>query len=168
VAPHAALMHLFEWAGKSFHESLVEQFVQALGVFPVGSLIELTSGEVAVVLAHNRARRLEPRVLLLTDAQRVPLPVPREFDLISQKTEAGAHPVRIRCGLPAGAYGLDPASHYANALQSSSIDGQPEALSAAAAADPAAHAHGATRTGHATASTAPAGTSRAPSPELTG
>ncbi len=167
VAPHAALMHLFEWAGKSFHESLVEQFVQALGVFPVGSLIELTSGEVAVVLAHNRARRLEPRVLLLTDTQREPLSVPREFDLISQKVEAGDHPVRIRCGLPAGAYGLDPASHYANALQPSSIDGHVDVLAAAEAGDPAAPAHAA-RAGHAPAAAAPAGATRAPSAELTG
>ena len=64
-APQDALMNLYEWSGTSFHEPLVEQFVQAIGVFPVGSLVELSSGEVAVVIAHNRVRRLEPRMLVL-------------------------------------------------------------------------------------------------------
>ena len=53
LAPQDALMSLYQWAGTSFHEPLVEQFVQGVGVFPVGSMVELSSGEVAVVLAQN-------------------------------------------------------------------------------------------------------------------
>jgi hypothetical protein len=72
-APQDALMNLYEWGGSSFDEPLVEQFVQAIGLFPVGSLVELSSGEVAVVLAQNRLRRLEPRVQVLTGADKVPI-----------------------------------------------------------------------------------------------
>src|SRR5690606_13943563 len=63
-APQDAMMSLYEWTGSSFDEALVEQFVQAIGIFPVGSLIELSSGEIAVVMAHNQRRRLEPRVMV--------------------------------------------------------------------------------------------------------
>jgi putative nucleotidyltransferase with HDIG domain len=111
LAPQDALMNLYEWAGTSFHEPLVEQFVQAVGVFPVGSLVELSSGEIAVVVVHNRVRRLEPRVLLLTGPDKAPLAEPVERDLLAQgKSEQGR--VRIVRGLPAGAYGLKLRDYY--------------------------------------------------------
>jgi HD-GYP domain-containing protein (c-di-GMP phosphodiesterase class II) len=110
-APQDALMNLYEWAGSSFHEPLVEQFVQAVGVFPVGSLVELSSGEVAIVVAHNRVRRLEPRVLVLTWPDKSPLAEPVERDLLAQgRIEHGR--LRIVRGLPAGAYGLKLRDYY--------------------------------------------------------
>ena len=110
-APQDALMNLYEWAGTSFHEPLVEQFVQAVGVFPVGSLVELSSGEVAIVVAHNRVRRLEPRVLVLTWPDKAPLAEPVERDLLTQ-APTGQGRLRIVRGLPAGAYGLKLRDYY--------------------------------------------------------
>ncbi|HYF57786.1 MAG TPA: HD-GYP domain-containing protein [Burkholderiaceae bacterium] len=111
IAPQDALMNLYEWAGTSFHEPLVEQFVQAVGVFPTGSLVELSTGEVAVVVAHNRVRRLEPRVLVLTWPDKSPLATPIERDLLQQgRRESGR--VRIVRGLAAGAYGLRMRDYY--------------------------------------------------------
>ena len=46
VAPQEALMLMSKWCGTSFHEALLEQFVQAIGVFPVGSLVELSNDEI--------------------------------------------------------------------------------------------------------------------------
>src|SRR5690606_10101341 len=80
-APQDAMMSLYEWTGSSFDEALVEQFVQAIGIFPVGSLIELSSGEIAVVMAHNQRRRLEPRVMVLSDARHQRLARPFESEL---------------------------------------------------------------------------------------
>jgi HD-GYP domain-containing protein (c-di-GMP phosphodiesterase class II) len=107
-----ALMNLYEWAGTSFHEPLVEQFVQAVGVFPVGSLVELSSGEVAIVVAHNRVRRLEPRVLVLTWPDKSPLSTPTECDLLMQGKASGAERLRIIRGLASGAYGLKLRDYY--------------------------------------------------------
>ncbi|HPU52451.1 MAG TPA: HD-GYP domain-containing protein, partial [Burkholderiaceae bacterium] len=114
LAPQDALMSLYQWAGSSFHAPLVEQFVQAVGVFPVGGLVELSTGEVSVVLAHNRVRRLEPRVLILTTADKRPLSAPIERDLFQQSREQGAKPMRIVRGLPSGAYGLKLRDYYAD------------------------------------------------------
>ncbi len=110
-APQDALMNLYEWAGSCFHEPLVEQFVQAVGVFPVGSLVELTSGEVAVVVAHNRVRRLEPRVLVLTWPDKSPLSKPIERDLLTQDGNKATR-LRIVRGLASGAYGLKMRDYY--------------------------------------------------------
>jgi HD-GYP domain-containing protein (c-di-GMP phosphodiesterase class II) len=114
LAVQDALMGLYQWADTSFHAPLVEQFVQAVGVFPVGSLVELSTAEVAVVLAHNRSRRLEPRVIVLADAEKRPLAAPFERDLFKQAVVEGVKPIRIQRGLPAGAYGLKLHDFYAD------------------------------------------------------
>jgi len=114
VSPHDALMQMYQWCGTSFHEPLLEQFVQAIGVFPVGSLIELSNGEAAIVLAHNRVRRLEPRVLVLTDTKGNQLDEPFERDLLNGPVDGTGHPIRIARGLPSGARGLRPREYYAD------------------------------------------------------
>ncbi len=112
-APQDALMNLYEWAGTSFHEPLVEQFVQAVGIFPVGSFVELSTGEVAAVLAHNRVRRLEPRVIVLTAPDKTPLAEPFERDLLQRARPSDGGRIRIVRGLAAGAYGLKLRDYYA-------------------------------------------------------
>jgi HD-GYP domain-containing protein (c-di-GMP phosphodiesterase class II) len=112
AAPQEALMNMFQWAGTAFHEPLIEQFVQAIGVFPIGSLVELSTGEVAVVLAHSRIKRLEPKVLVLTNPDKNPLSKPVEIDLHKRAKDDAAKATRIVRGLPAGAYGLKLRDYY--------------------------------------------------------
>jgi HD-GYP domain-containing protein (c-di-GMP phosphodiesterase class II) len=101
-----AMKELFRMAKWQLYEPLVEEFVQAVGIFPVGSLIQLTTGEVAIVLEHNRIRRLEPKVLLLTDINKALLDKPMLFDIMRQIQKEGQERVSIMRGLPDGAYGL--------------------------------------------------------------
>lgn len=104
LAPQDALMNLFQWAGTSFDVALVEQFVQAIGVFPVGSLVELSGGELALVRELNPGNALRPKVRLLTWPDRRPLPVALEMDLARPDATPGTlAPGRIARGLPAGA-----------------------------------------------------------------
>ena len=109
---YEALKVLYKQAGTHYHAPLLEQFVQAIGVFPAGSLVELSSGEVATVLAHNRIRRLEPRVLVLTDAAKRPVHDPLPLDLLLQPKAADGTDIKIVRGLPTGAYGLDLRQFY--------------------------------------------------------
>lgn len=110
ISPCDALLQLY--SGDYFHRPLVEQFVQAIGAFPVGTLVELSSGEVAVVVRHNRARRLQPNVLLVTDANKQSLERPVAIDLMNQYPLGRKEPLRIRCGLPADAFGIDTSAYY--------------------------------------------------------
>ena len=77
---YEALRSLTGWAGEYFHEPLVQQFVSSVGVFPVGSLIELSTGEVAVVVEHSKVRRLKPRVLVITGPDKTPSSHPALLD----------------------------------------------------------------------------------------
>lgn len=117
VSAQDAMMNLYEWADTSFHAPLVEQFVQAIGIFPVGTQVELSTGEVAVVVAHNRVRRLEPRVLVLTGPDKVPLTPPVERNLhIEGKNARAEGSMRIVRGLPAGSYGLRMRDYYLDSI----------------------------------------------------
>lgn len=100
LAPQDAMMSLYEWAGGSFDEALVEQFVQAIGIFPVGSLVELSSGEIAMVFGHNRIRRLEPRVVRVTDSARLPLAAPAAIELPALHRGSPPGALRVARGLP--------------------------------------------------------------------
>ena len=106
LAPQDALMSLFQWSGSSFDMTLVEQFVHAIGVFPAGSLVELSTGEIAVVLAQDPTRRLAPRVIAITHPNKRPRELPIEVPVGRETGDSSAAPTRVVRGLPAGAYGL--------------------------------------------------------------
>ncbi|HSG66597.1 MAG TPA: HD-GYP domain-containing protein, partial [Gammaproteobacteria bacterium] len=104
---------LHRLAGVEFAEEVVEQFVQAVGVFPVGTLVELNTGEVGVVIAQNRIRRLRPKVMLLLDRDKKPLKHFRVVDLRNQLVDAErTNSLWIERGLAPGEFGLDPSEYY--------------------------------------------------------
>ncbi len=106
-----ALLSLYEWGGTSFSAPIIEQFVQAIGVFPVGSLVELSNGELAAVVAHNRVRRLEPKVLVLTAPDKSPLAKPIERDLF-ELGKSSRNRLRITKGVRMNAFNLIARDHY--------------------------------------------------------
>jgi HD-GYP domain-containing protein (c-di-GMP phosphodiesterase class II) len=111
---HGALTHLERWKGRHFHESLVEQFMQSVGIFPVGTLVELNSREIGVVVSQNRVRRLQPTVMLLLAPDRTPYGFPGMVNL-ALGPMAGDQPYRILRDLPPGSYDLDPTEFYIQA-----------------------------------------------------
>jgi HD-GYP domain-containing protein (c-di-GMP phosphodiesterase class II) len=112
VSSYEALRNISAWGGDFFHEALVQQFVSSVGVFPVGSLIELSSGEVGVVVEHSKVRRLRPRVLVVTGPDKTPVAYPTMVDLLYDPKMGGEEPAFIKRGLAPGAYGLNLADFY--------------------------------------------------------
>ena len=112
VSSYEALRNITAWGGEFFHEPLVQQFVSSVGVFPVGSLIELSGGEVAVVVEHSKVRRLKPRVLVVTAPDKTPVTFPTMVDLLYDPKMGGDQPAFIKRGLAPGAYGLNLSDFY--------------------------------------------------------
>ncbi len=112
VSSYEALRSIAAWGGDYFHEPLVQQFVSSVGVFPVGSLIELNTGEVAIVVEHSKVRRLKPRVLIVTDPDKQPVSYPAMLDLLYNPKRGGDEAAFIKRGLAPGAYGLDLKDFY--------------------------------------------------------
>lgn len=73
VSPAKALSKLYKQRTLKFPEQLVVEMMQVMGVYPLGSLVELSGGEVALVLEQIAENKLSPKVALLTDKAKVPV-----------------------------------------------------------------------------------------------
>jgi putative nucleotidyltransferase with HDIG domain len=95
-------------ANKGFQAELVEQFIQAVGIFPAGTLVELNSGEIGVVLKEHRASRLRPEVAIILDANKRKLDDFRIIDLDEQPEEpTDETSLWIKRGIEPGIYNID-------------------------------------------------------------
>ncbi len=113
MTAYQAMRELYRQTGSHFQESLVDKFVQAVGMFPVGSVVQLSGGEIAAVVRHNRHRRLEPCVLVLTDKDRQVLDSPFEMDLLTQgQLSVEQKRSRIARALAPGEFDIDLSSFY--------------------------------------------------------
>lgn len=104
-----AVSRLYELRNTEFQSQLVEEFIQAIGVYPTGTLVHMSNQEVAVVIAQNAERRLRPKVLVLLDADKKGLSRPRYLDMMSTTHDARGEPLRIVTSLLPGSFGVDPA-----------------------------------------------------------
>ena len=83
LAPHKALSVIYGMRGQDFDPSFVERFIQGVGVYPLGSAVELNTGQSGVVIRANPENPLRPVVSLLTDPRGWPVPA-RTVDLSGQ------------------------------------------------------------------------------------
>ena len=109
---HQALEDLIKLRGTKHRESLVDQFIQCIGIYPVGSLVELNTGEVAVVIGQNRIRRLRPRVMVLLAPDKSQNTYPPLLDLLYDPLTPAGEVYAIVRALPPDAYGIDPQEFY--------------------------------------------------------
>ena len=110
LSRHRALRQIYAARDTLFQAEMVEQFQVCLGVYPTGSLVELSTGEVAVVAAQNQVRRLRPRVVVLSTPDKQPLTDFRRVDLMHQGI--GQPAVDIMRSLTAAECGIDPAELF--------------------------------------------------------
>ncbi|MFC3115912.1 HD-GYP domain-containing protein [Cellvibrio fontiphilus] len=73
IAPSKAVAKLYELRNIQFQEELVVEFIRAIGLYPTGTLVELSTGEVAVVVEQNFERRLKPKVIVVLDTLKQPM-----------------------------------------------------------------------------------------------
>jgi HD-GYP domain-containing protein (c-di-GMP phosphodiesterase class II) len=119
VRPYAPTRSSFETVQElidqkdiKFPGALIEQFVQAVGLFPTGSVVQLSTGEVGIVVAQNPARRLKPKVCIVLDENRQRRSEFVTIDLCKYTRSDGTTQVWITQELPAGAYGIDAETLY--------------------------------------------------------
>ncbi|MBP8214972.1 MAG: HD-GYP domain-containing protein [Propionivibrio sp.] len=112
VSSQKALELLSRMRGVKFREVIVDQFVQCVGLYPVGTLVELSTGEVGVVIQQNRIIRERPRLMVLMSAEKTLKRRPTYVDLMHAPKAEHGEPCRIVQALPSNAYGIDPAEFF--------------------------------------------------------
>jgi HD-GYP domain-containing protein (c-di-GMP phosphodiesterase class II) len=110
---YIAIRELNLMAGTKFQRDLVEQFVQALGMFPTGTIVELNTGEVGIVIEQNRVRRLRPKLMLLLDSDKQRFPEAQTLDLDRFSSDEGHRSATwIVQGHEPGAFGINPKDYF--------------------------------------------------------
>lgn len=109
MSPSNALNLLSRMRGRAFHPRLVEQFIRCIGYFPVGSIVELNTGEVGVVVAQNAEQRLQPKVMVVRDPRGQPLRPQKFLNLAKLPKASEDEPYRIRRTLEFGRAGVSVA-----------------------------------------------------------
>lgn len=108
-----ALRYLYLYRDKIFDGRIIEAFIKCLGIYPVGSLIELDTGEVGIVISVQPGELLYPRLLLVRNRDKKPLDQPRIMNLaMFAKTDPGKY--NIKQVLAPDAYGVDMRSYLLN------------------------------------------------------
>ena len=109
VSRPQALQQIYASRNRLYQAEMVEQFQVCLGVYPTGSLVELSTGEVAIVMAQNQVRRLRPRVAILSAPNKQPLDDFRPVDLMKLGNKDAVDIVR---SLAVGDYGIDASRFF--------------------------------------------------------
>lgn len=110
MSAEEALKKMYEWRDKDFSGELIEEFIRCMGIFPIGSLVELSTGAIGVVVTINRARRLKPKVALVLTADKTPLGHKSIVDL-ADPALGGEDEVKIKRVLPTGTHDINPMDH---------------------------------------------------------
>ena len=112
IPPTDAICSMYNWRNVDFHEELVEQFIQCIGAYPTGSLIELNSGQIGIIMSQNRTHRLFPRILLIMTADRVPYEKPHILDLWDHHKNTSGIELEISKVVDADELGIECSDYY--------------------------------------------------------
>lgn len=84
------LRKLWEWSKFHFDPQLVQAFMRTVGIYPVGSLVKLESGRLAVVIDQNEGSLLTPTVKAIFSTKSNAYIQPLEIDLSKPMGKGGA------------------------------------------------------------------------------
>ena len=110
MSAHDALKKMYEWRTKDFDPDLVEQFIQCMGIYPIGSLVEMNTGSIGVVATINRRRRLRPKVVLVLTPDKIPYQEPKVVNLYENEA-ADISELEIKKVIAAGSHGINPVDY---------------------------------------------------------
>ena len=96
VAPSRAVSLLYNLRDKKFQDDLVVEFIQSIGLYPTGTLVELTTGDVGVVVEQHANSRLTPKVAVFNQKK---AKASGEYILLDLKDEQQARETLLGTGV---------------------------------------------------------------------
>lgn len=107
LTPVEAISNLYNERGNCFQTELVENFIQAIGIYPTGSLVRLTNSSMGVVLEQPENSRLRPKVVIVKDGMNVKLDKPKVISLADNPTDRFGMPLQIEKSLKSASIDID-------------------------------------------------------------
>jgi HD-GYP domain-containing protein (c-di-GMP phosphodiesterase class II) len=97
--------------GTHLDSGLTYKFIECLGIYPPGCIVEMSNGEIAIVVEANQKKRLKPKIILLLDEDKNPR-TERIVDLSKMDLDASGQDYRITKIVKADDYGIDLNKYY--------------------------------------------------------
>jgi len=88
MAPHTAMKRMYEWSKTDFDQKLVEKFIKILGIYPVGSLVEINHSDIGLIVSNNPDNTLKPCVLVLYDNRKTKHQPPWLINLMDKDADS--------------------------------------------------------------------------------
>ena len=105
-SPSYAFKVLLDNSDSQFDGAIAKKFVEWMGVYPVGSIVEMQTGELGVVTKVHREQKLKPRVMLVTDEEKQ-RGFQKVVDLARMTVHSSGNPYQIKTVHPNGAFGIE-------------------------------------------------------------
>ncbi|MDR2455986.1 MAG: HD-GYP domain-containing protein [Deltaproteobacteria bacterium] len=109
MPPHEALKFIYSLRGTHFQPDWVDRFVQSVGIYPPGTIIELNTGHKAVVIEVNNRSLLTPLIKVVGDPNGQLYQRPKLVDLSKTNESQGW---TISGVVPPGEAGFEAASFF--------------------------------------------------------
>jgi HD-GYP domain-containing protein (c-di-GMP phosphodiesterase class II) len=103
-----AMDHLYKQRDVLFQAQVIEEFIQAIGIYPNGNLVELNTGEVALIQSQDIKNRTQPRIILVLDPDKQHYPSYDSVNLSEYNRENPDFVRIIKTALGVGAFDIDP------------------------------------------------------------
>lgn len=104
LPPNKALDFMYKQKGRLFHPQMLDQFIQVIGIYPVGTMVRLNTGDVGFVIKQNKTWRMKPVIMVVMNKYREKLETPIHIDLMNQSKNKKE--IMIHSDLPMDAFGL--------------------------------------------------------------
>lgn len=82
--PHEGIKELIESESNNFQTKIIKSLIDNIGIYPIGSWVRLTSGEIGLVVLVNKGYPLRPKVNVIFDVKGDKLDEMKSIDLLDE------------------------------------------------------------------------------------
>ncbi|MDD5578266.1 MAG: HD-GYP domain-containing protein [Methylobacter sp.] len=99
-------------SGSQLDPLLVIKFIESLGVYPPGCVVALTNGSIAIVVEVNEKIKLRPKIIILLDEDKNPVPEEKVIDLSRMMIDRAGDFYTIKGIVKAEDWNIDSSKYY--------------------------------------------------------
>jgi len=107
MTPHEALKNMYEWAPGNYNIELMQSFIRTIGIYPVGSVVELKTGHIGLVIKINKDKKLKPILIMIMNRHKEYYDKRKVVNLGSSIWDEKEHKPEIHRIIDAREYNID-------------------------------------------------------------
>lgn len=109
---HLEATHMMtKMSGTKLDRNLLIKFIESLGVYPPGCIVQMTNGALAIVVEANERMKLRPKIVLIRDEEGNPLPE-QVTDLAKMTADKRGNAYTIKNVVNHSSFQINPLHYY--------------------------------------------------------